>query len=57
MSPLLVRMRATALHHSEVVGELTMLRAVVSTAIELVLGSLPGEISWVEVMNELATKF
>jgi hypothetical protein len=57
MSPLLVRMRATALHHSEVVGELTMLRAVMSTAIELVLGSLPGEISWVEVMNELATKF
>jgi hypothetical protein len=34
-----------------------MLQAAVSSAAELVLGSLPGNTSWVEVMNELATKF
>jgi hypothetical protein len=35
----------------------TVLRAAVSSAVELVLGGSPRENSQVEVMNELTTKF
>jgi hypothetical protein len=56
-SRLSVRMWATALRHAGVVRELTMLRAVVSSAIELVLGCSPDETTWVDVMNELTTNF
>jgi hypothetical protein len=57
MNPLPARMRAAALHHVRVVGEFTMLQAVVSSTMELALGRLPCEISRVEVMNELTAKF
>jgi hypothetical protein len=40
-----------------VVGELTALRAAVSSTVELVLGCLTDETSQVEVMNELTAKF
>jgi hypothetical protein len=56
-SPLFVRMRAAALCHTGVVGELTALRAAGFSTAELVLGCLPDETSQVEVMNELTTKF
>jgi hypothetical protein len=56
-SPLPAKMWATAVRHARVVGELTMLRAAVSSAKELTLGLSPYETSRVEVMNELATKF
>jgi hypothetical protein len=52
-----VRMWAAALHHVGVAGELTALWAAMSSAAGLVLGRLPGETSWVEVMNELTAKF
>jgi hypothetical protein len=57
MSPLHARMWDTALHHAGVVGELTVLRAAVSSAVELVLGGSPSGNSQVEVMNELTAKF
>jgi hypothetical protein len=56
-SPLMARMRVTTLHRARVVEELTVIRATVSSAVELVLGCSPGEASRVEVMNELTTKF
>jgi hypothetical protein len=49
-------MWATALRHAGVVEELIALRAVVSSAVELVLGRSPDETSWVEVMSELTIK-
>jgi hypothetical protein len=57
MSPLPARMWAASLHYARVVGELTALRAVVSSAMELVLGHLPGKTCRVEVLNELTTMF
>jgi hypothetical protein len=57
MSPLPTWMRVAALHHTGVVLQLTMLWATVPSTTELVLGHLPRETSWVEVMNELTTKF
>jgi hypothetical protein len=57
MSPLPASMRATALHHTGVVGELTMLRATVSSAAELEFCRLPCETSREEVMNKVTTKF
>jgi hypothetical protein len=56
-SNLTARMWAAALHHTEMAGELTMLRTVVSSAVELVLGRSPNETSQVEVTNELVAKF
>jgi hypothetical protein len=44
-SPLSARMQASALRYAGVVGVLTALRAVVSSAAELVLGHSPGETS------------
>jgi hypothetical protein len=55
--PLLVRMRATALRHAGVVGELTSLQEAIYSTVELVLGHPPYETSQVEVMNELAANF
>jgi hypothetical protein len=52
-----MRMWAATLHHAWVVGELTALRAAVSSTAELVLEPSPDETSQVEVMNELTTKF
>jgi hypothetical protein len=43
--------------HTKMARELTALRAVVSSAVELVLGRLPNDISQVKVMNELVAKF
>jgi hypothetical protein len=57
MSPIPMRMRATALHHAGVVGELTTLQAAVSSTMELVLGCSLGGTYRVEVMNELTAKF
>jgi hypothetical protein len=57
MSSLPTRIQAAALHHAEVVRQLTALRAAVSSTAELVLGRSPGGTSWVEVMNELNVKF
>jgi hypothetical protein len=57
MSPLPTRMRAAALHHAGVVGQLTALRGAVSSTMELVLGRSPGGTSRVEVMNELTAMF
>jgi hypothetical protein len=42
-----VKMRAAALHHTGVVGELTALWANVSSTVEQVLGRYPSETSWV----------
>jgi hypothetical protein len=50
-SHLSVRMWAAALHHTEMVGELTTFWVTVSSAMELVLGRSPNETSRVEVMN------
>jgi hypothetical protein len=55
--PLTARMRATALRHTGVVEEFTMLQAAVSTTAELVLGRSLDETSRVEIMNELTAKF
>jgi hypothetical protein len=52
-----VRMQATALRHTGVVGELVALRVAVSSTAELVLGHSLDETSHVEAMNELTTKF
>jgi hypothetical protein len=49
-------MRVATLRHTEVVGELAMLWVVVSSATVLVLGRLPDETFWVEVMDELVAK-
>jgi hypothetical protein len=50
-------MLATALHHTEVVEELTVLPTTMSPTAELVLGRSLCEATRVEVMNELTTKF
>jgi hypothetical protein len=50
-------MRLALLHRTEMVKELTVFRAVVSSAAELVLGRLPSDTSSVEVVGELAVEF
>jgi hypothetical protein len=57
MSYLPMRMRAAALHHTGVVGELTMLCAAMSSATELVFRCSPSGSSRLEVMSELIAKF
>jgi hypothetical protein len=57
MSSLPTRMRATALHHAGLVGQLTTLREVMFSTTVMVLGRSPSGTSRVEVMNELTTKF
>jgi hypothetical protein len=50
-------MLLVALHHTEMVKELAVLRAVVSSTAELVLGCSPDDTSHVEVVGEVATEF
>jgi hypothetical protein len=50
-------MRATALFHTKMVGDLAALQAAVSSAVELVLGHSPDETFRVEVVGELVAKF
>jgi hypothetical protein len=50
-------MRLVALHRTKIVGELAVLQAVVSSAIEKMLGHLPSVSFRVEVLSELATEF
>jgi hypothetical protein len=56
-SHLLARMPANAIRHTKMAAELTALWVAVSSAMELVLGLLPNETSWVDVTNELVAKF
>jgi hypothetical protein len=50
-------MRLVALHHTEMAGELSMLRVAVSFAVESVLGRSPSDTFRMEVVGELATEF
>jgi hypothetical protein len=50
-------MRLAALHHTEMVVELTMLRVAVSTAVESVLWCSPRDTFHIEVVSDLAAKF
>jgi hypothetical protein len=52
-----VRMRAATLYHIEIAGQLTVLRATISSTMELVLGRSHNETTRVEVTNELFVKF
>jgi hypothetical protein len=54
---LAARMRAANLQHTEMIGELIVLEAVVSSTTGLVLGRPPNETSRVKVTNELVVKF
>jgi hypothetical protein len=51
------RMRITALHHTEMIGELAMLQTTVSSTVEFALGRSPDETFWVKVVDELVAKF
>jgi hypothetical protein len=51
------RMWATALRHTKMAGELAALQAVVSSTMELVLGSSRNERFWLEIMDELVVEF
>jgi hypothetical protein len=51
------KMRLAALRHTEMARELTMLRAVVSSAVESVLGHSLDKIFHVEVVGELVAEF
>jgi hypothetical protein len=50
-------MQIVALRHTKKAGELAMLRAVVSSTSESVLGRSPSDTFRVEVVGELATEF
>jgi hypothetical protein len=50
-------MRATALHHTEMAEELTMLWSAVSSAVGLVLVRSPNETFRVEVTDDLVAQF
>jgi hypothetical protein len=50
-------MRLTTLHHTEIAGELAVLRAAVPTAVESVLGHSPSDTYHVEVVDEMAVEF
>jgi hypothetical protein len=54
---LLEGMWITALHHTEMAGELVALRAAVSYAVEFALGRSPDETFRVEVVDDLVAKF
>jgi hypothetical protein len=49
--------RLSSLHHTKMTGELAALQAMLSSAVELVLGRSPDNTFHVEVMGKLATKF
>jgi hypothetical protein len=50
-------MRITALHHTEMVGELAILHAAMSSAVELVLGCSPDKTFWVEAVGVVVAEF
>jgi hypothetical protein len=52
-----VGMRAVALHHTKMGGELAALRVVVSSTVESVLRRLPDETVWLELVGEQVAKF
>jgi hypothetical protein len=49
-------MRLAALHHTDMAGELTAFQAMVSSAVESVLGRSPSDTSRAEVVGKLATE-
>jgi hypothetical protein len=50
-------MRLAALHHTEMAGELAVLWAAVSSAVESVLGRSPNDTFHMEVVGDLVAKF
>jgi hypothetical protein len=50
-------MRLAALHHTDMAGELTAFQAMVSSAVESVLGRSPSDTSRAEVVGKMATEF
>jgi hypothetical protein len=50
-------MRATAIRHIAMAGELATLQVAVTSAVELVLGRTPNETFWVEIVDELVAQF
>jgi hypothetical protein len=56
-SHLLEGMQITALHHTEVVEEIAMLWAAVSSAMEFMLRCSPNKAFWVEAVDELIVEF
>jgi hypothetical protein len=54
---LLERMRAAAIRHIAMVGELATLQVAVTSAVELVLGRTPNETFRVEIVDELVAQF
>jgi hypothetical protein len=50
-------MQVAALYHTEMARELVVLQVAVSSAVELVLGRMPDETFWVEVVDELVVEF
>jgi hypothetical protein len=54
---LLERIRAAAIHHIEMVGELAVLWVAMTYAIELVLGRSPDETFRVELMDKVVAQF
>jgi hypothetical protein len=54
---LLEGMRIAVLHHTEMVEQLVVLRAIGSFITEFVLGRSPNETFWVEVVDKLVAQF
>jgi hypothetical protein len=52
-----VGMRAAALRHTKMGGELAALRVVVSSTVESMLRRLPDETFWLELVGEQVAKF
>jgi hypothetical protein len=50
-------MRIAAIRHTEMVGQLSTLQAVVSSVVRFVLGRLSTEAFWVDVVDEILTDF
>jgi hypothetical protein len=50
-------MQVAALYHTEMARELVVLQVAVSSTVELVLGHMPDETFWVEVVDELVVEF
>jgi hypothetical protein len=53
---LLEGMQITALHHTEMVGELATLWTALPSPVEIVLGRSPDDTFWVEVVDELVVE-
>jgi hypothetical protein len=54
---LLEGMKSATICHTELAGQLTALRAAVSSATQFVLGCSPSEALWVEVVDEMLFEF